>query len=82
MNIKPGTTLPKYRVESVQKSPPPEGVQDGEWCSYVISEGNSKIRGYQLGSFHDVTQYVECVVDKLNMRAANCYSVYTSRKKK
>ena len=80
--IKENTRACKYRVESVEKTDPPAGMPEGNWYRYVISEGESKIEGFQPGSLYTVTQHAETFADDLNARAANGYSVYASRRKK
>jgi hypothetical protein len=80
--LEESTRTPKYRVESVEKIDPPAGMPEGDWFRYVISEGESKIEGFQPGSLYTVTQHAETFADDLNARAANGYSVYAARKKK
>ena len=73
---------PKYRVVSVEKIDPPTGMPEGDWFRYVINDGDSKIECFQPGSLYTVTQHAETCANDLNARAANGYSVCTSRRKK
>jgi ribonuclease HIII len=72
----------KFRVESVEKSDPPEGMPDGDWHRYVVGHGESKIEGYKSGSLVAVTHHAEAFAEDLNARAARGYSVYAGRKRK
>ncbi len=71
-----------YRVLSVEKTEPPEGMPKGNWHHYVIGRGKSIIEGLQMGSLAAVTQYAEVFVEGLNERAAGGNSSYAPRKKK
>jgi len=75
------TRLRQYRVESVEKIAPPDGMPEGNWFRYIISEGRSIIEGFRPGSLNSVTQHAETFASDLNSRAANGYSFYVSRKK-
>ena len=73
----------KFRVESVEKTDPPEGMPDGEWHRYIVGQGESKIEGYKSGSLVAVTHHAEMFAEDLNARASRGYSVYaTTRKRK
>ena len=72
----------KYRVESVEKTSPPEGMPDGDWHRYVIGQGGSKIEGFKPGSLQSVTEHAETFAEDLNARAARGYSTYAARKRK
>ena len=72
----------KYRVINIEKSEPPEGIDDGDWFHYQISQGSSKIMGKRPGTLQSVTEHVEEYVDKLNQRVGMGYSAYASRKPK
>jgi hypothetical protein len=76
------TSESRYRVVSVEKTNPPEGMPDGDWHHYVIGQGESKIEGYKPGSLNAVTEHAETFAEDLNERAARGYSVYASRKRK
>lgn len=75
------TRTGQYRVESVEKIAPPQGMSDENWFRYIISEGRSTIQGFRPGSLYSVTQHAETFASDLNARAANGYSFYTSRRK-
>lgn len=71
-----------YRVISVEKTEPPEGMPLADWHHYIIRRGKSIIEGSQIGSLKAVTQYAEEFVEGLNERAVKGGSTYTARKKK
>lgn len=70
----------KFRVISVEKAGAPEGISEGEWYHYVISQGPSKIMGKRPGTLQSVTEHAEEFVENLNRRAAIGYSAYAARK--
>jgi len=72
----------KYRVVSVEKTTPPEGMPDGSWYRYVIGQGTSRIEGTRLGSLKAVTRHAEEFAENLDTRASTGYSTYVSRKQK
>jgi len=69
-----------FSVVSIEKTDPPKGVSDGEWYGYVITRGDSEIRGLRAGSKKAVTGYVKEYVENLNRRATLGYSAYATRK--
>ncbi len=69
----------KYRVISIEKSKPPEGIAEGEWYHYVIGQGSSQITGKRPGTLKSVTDHVEEFVGNLNQRAALGYSPNAAR---
>jgi len=71
-----------YRVLSVKKADPPEGMPEGNWHHYVIARGKSIIEGLQIGSLSSVTQHAEEFAEGLNERATLGRSSYSARKKK
>jgi hypothetical protein len=73
---------PKYYLASIEKIDPPEGMTDGEWYHYVISQGTSKIEGKRPGTLESVTEHVEEYMENLNLRNNLGYSAYASRKPK
>lgn len=70
----------KFRVTSIEKSKPPEGMDGGDWYDYVISQGPSQISGKRPGTLESVTEHAEEFVENLNRRAALGYSAYAARK--
>jgi len=72
----------KYRVESVEKTDPPEGLPAGNWHRYIIGQGGSKIEGLKPGSLKAVTEHAESVATDLNLRAKGGNSTYAARKQK
>ena len=72
----------KYKVVSVEKTEPPEGLPAGNWHRYIIGQGGSKIEGLKPGSLKAVTLHAELVASDLNARAAGGNSTYAARKQK
>ncbi len=72
----------KYRVVSVEKTEPPEGMPDGNWHRYIIGQGSAKIEGLKPGTLKAVTQHAETVAEDLNSRAGGGNSAYAARKRK
>ena len=78
-------TLPgnnQYRVISVEKTDPPEGMTDGDWYHYIIGYGRSKIEGLRCGTRKAVTQHAEDFAENLSTRTTKGYSAYAARKQK
>ena len=72
-----------YRVESVEKTDPPEGIAGDDWHRYIIGHGNAKIEGLTPGTLHSVTKHAEAIAEDLNERATKYQSIYAvSRKRK
>lgn len=69
-----------FHVTSVEKSTPPDGISEGDWYHYEISQGPSKINGKRPGTLKSVTEHAEEFVENLNRRAALGYSAYAARK--
>lgn len=78
-------TNEKYRVVSVDKTTPPEGLPGKNWYHYVIGYGDSTIDGTKPGTLKGVTQHAEDVARDLNARSKSPRSQYapkqTQRKK-
>ncbi len=72
----------KYRVVSVEKTEPPEGMPEGNWHRYIIGQGSAKIEGLKPGTLKAVTQHAETVAEDLNSRAGGGNSAYAARKRK
>jgi hypothetical protein len=84
INADPKSTMhdDKYQVVTVEKTDPPQGMEDGNWYRYVIGQGRSKIEGVKLGTLQAVTEHAHTMVDDLNTRAARSGSFYAPRKRK
>ncbi|MEJ2361115.1 MAG: hypothetical protein P8Z75_06770 [Gammaproteobacteria bacterium] len=72
----------KYRVMSVKKTRPPEGMPDVPWHRYVIGYGQGKINGMKPGTLNAVTQHAQAVAESLNQRAKCKGSIYAPRSRK
>jgi hypothetical protein len=83
MNFDPEETIAtKFRLESVEETSPPAGMNTGKWYSYIIGRGSSMINGKMAGSLRAVTEHAESVVEDLNSRANRHGSIYVSRRQK
>lgn len=72
----------KNRVMSVQKTPTPDGLPEGNWYRYIIGIGESKIEGVRSGTLNDVIEHAEAVAEHLNTRRGrSSYTFPVSRKK-
>ncbi len=71
----------KYRVLSVEKTEPPEGMSGDNWHRYVIEHGSSTIEGIRSGTLKDVTQHAETFAEDLNLRMNSRGSTYAPRKR-
>jgi len=75
------TSIRKYRVVTVEKTTPPEGLPGDNWCRYVIGQGTSKIEGKKPGTLEDVMQHAETAVEELNSRSGKGGMTYAPRKR-
>ena len=59
-----------FRIESTRKVAAPEGADGGEWYRYVISRGSgaNAIVGRRQGTLESVTEALEDVVERMNLR--------------
>ena len=80
--LKENAAEDRYRVISIEKSDPPEGMTEGNWYRYVIGQGKSRIEGLRLGNLKSVREHVMGVAENLNERAHRGYSTFVSRTKK
>ena len=56
-----------FRIDSITKTKAPDG-EDGDWHSYIISQGANTITGVRAGSHAEVTTLVGDMVERLNER--------------
>jgi hypothetical protein len=71
-----------YRVVSVEKTEPPEGMGSGNWHSYTIERGTSVVTGMKPGSLRAVTAHARQVAKDLNSRTGlNAGSLYAGRRR-
>lgn len=72
----------KYKVASVVKAEPPEGMSGDDWHQYTITYGKTSIQGLKPGSLFSVTQHAEEFAENLNERTSKYGSqAYRSKKK-
>lgn len=58
-----------YKVVSVEKTDPPEGIDGGNWCKYIVGRGDSSLVGSRRGTLKQVTEHAETLVSDLNARS-------------
>ena len=59
---------PGYSVKSVEKSPPPEGFQEGEWHCYTLVRGNQEIKGVRFDTLKAVKKHARELAETINAR--------------
>ncbi len=72
----------RYYLTTVEKTPPPEDMPEGDWYRYVVSYGNSKMNCVRGGTLKEVTRHAEDFVENLNARSTMSYSGYAARSTK
>lgn len=70
-----------YRVVSIEKADPPQGLAGNIWYQYVIARGTSIIEGMQAGNATEVRKHAEEFADRLNERAKLGVYTYSARKR-
>ena len=73
---------PEYRLDRVEKSEPPAGMQGDNWYRYVVKRKNGDITGSRCGSYQQVSSYAEALTDSLNARSASLGNPTWSRSRK
>jgi hypothetical protein len=58
-----------YKVVSVEKTEPPEGVDGGNWYKYIVGRGDSSLVGSRRGTLKQVTEHAQTLVNDLNARS-------------
>ena len=71
----------KFNITKIEKTNPPEGIQEGDWYRYVIGKGSSEIQGKRPGTLQSVTEHAKEYASNLNQRAAQGYSTYAATKR-
>jgi len=72
----------RYYLETVEETPPPEDMPEGDWYRYVVSYGDSEINCVRGGTLKEVTRHAEDFVENLNVRSTMSYSGYAARSTK
>lgn len=57
-----------FALKSINKSPPPEGVDTQNWHRYVIVQGHNTIVGQLQGSKSTAEKAVNEIIERLNER--------------
>ena len=71
-----------YRVVTVEKTDPPDGMGGGNWHRYVIERGTSVVTGKKPGTLRAVTAHARQVAQDLNSRTGvNAGSRYAGRRR-
>ena len=76
--------VPRFKIECIEKSVPPEGISGGNWYRYVIGQDGRKITGFKKGTLQSVTDHVEAFTENLNERSGKGISpnAHTARGRK
>ena len=72
----------KYSLVTVEITPPPEDMPEGNWFRYIVSYGDSNINCVRCGTLKEVTRHAEDFVENLNARSTTGYSGYAARSTK
>lgn len=59
----------EYKVVSVEKTEPPEGVDGGNWYKYIVGRGDSSLVGSRRGTLKQVSEHADTLVEDLNARS-------------
>ena len=64
----------KFNITKIEKTDPPEGMQEGEWYRYVIGKGSSEIQGKRPGTLQSLTEHAKEYASNLSQSTAkgNC----------
>ena len=57
-----------YRVVTVEKTTPPDGLGGNNWYRYVIQNGNSLMECKKSGTLKEVTAHADEVAEQINTR--------------
>jgi len=71
-----------YRVEAVEKTERPAGIETGTWYRYVITLEDKTIIGNRSGTRTQVTEYAKECAANLSARYARGTSTWSSSKKR
>lgn len=81
--IKPAASPDKaYRVVTVEKTDPPEGIIGGNWHRYVIELEEQSIVGVRRGTLKQVTEHARECAENMSNRFARGSTHWSSRNKK
>lgn len=71
----------EYKVELVEETSPPEGLDGGNWFRYVVGEGKARIEGKKPGTMASVKKHAETFAKELNERGARGGSTFRPKSK-
>ena len=57
-----------FRVTSIQKCSPPQGMRSGQWHQYTVENQLTTIRGVARGSKAEVTRHAAAYAEQLNLK--------------
>jgi len=75
-------SIKRYYLVTVEETPPPQDMPEGDWYRYVVSYGDSEINCVRGGTLKEVTLHAEDFVKNLNIRSTMNYSGYAARSTK
>ena len=70
----------QYKVELVEETTPPEGLEGGNWFRYVVGEGKARIEGKKPGTLASVKKHAEQFAKELNELKQSVQDALTAKK--
>lgn len=68
-----------FRVETVETTTPPAGLEQDSWCRYVVANRSSRVVGRYRGTLAQTRRNAEKLATSINERARNNRSVWAPR---
>jgi hypothetical protein len=72
-------TTDLFRVETVEKTVAPAGMEAGSWCRYVITSRRSRVVGRYRGTLAQTRRNAEQLARSINERAQGIRSAWAPR---
>jgi hypothetical protein len=68
-----------FRVETVETTATPAGMEQGHWCRYVVASRRSRVVGRYRGTLSQTRRNAEQLASSINERASNSRSAWAPR---
>ena len=68
-----------FRVETVETTTPPAGMEQDSWCRYVVANRKSRVVGRYRGTLAQTRRNAEQLATSINERASNSRSAWAPR---
>lgn len=72
-------TTDLFRVETVETTTAPAGMESGSWCRYVITSRRSRVVGRYRGTLAQTRRNAEQLATSINERALGIRSAWAPR---